>query len=159
MELRSASFQNDAAMPRKHTAEGEDRSPPLSWSDVPAAAKSLVLIVEDIDIPMPRFLLKSWVHWVVYDIPPGSPGLPERIPRTGPVPGGGMQGRTSWQRPGWGGPNPVGGEHRYVFHLYALDCVLGTPPRTAGKKRLRSLMEGHVLAHAELTGRYEKKKG
>jgi len=159
MEIRSAGFQNNATMPRSCTAEGDNLSPPLSWSDVPAGAKSLVLIVEDIDIPIPRFIMKSWVHWVVYDIPPGSPGLPQGVPGRGPVPGGGTQGRTSWQRPGWGGPNPVGGEHRYVFRLHALDCRLGIAPRRAGKRRLLSLMAGHVLASAELTGRYRKTRG
>lgn len=159
MKITSPAFQNDATMPRRYTAQGENVSPPLSWSDVPSGAKSLVLIVEDIDIPIPRFLMKSWVHWIVYDIPPGSPGLPEGIAATGPVPGGGTQGRTSWRRPGWGGPAPVGGEHRYVFRLYALDCILGVPPRAAGKAKLLSLMKGHVLARGDLTGRYAKKKG
>ena len=143
-------------MPRKCAAEGENLSPPLSWTEVPDGTKSLVLIVEDIDIPIPRFLMKTWVHWIVYDIPPERRGLPEGVPHSVAVAGGGMQGRTSWLRPGWGGPNPVGGAHRYVFRLFALDCILAAPLRSAKKSRLLFLMQGHVLARAELTGKYEK---
>ncbi|HVO40601.1 MAG TPA: YbhB/YbcL family Raf kinase inhibitor-like protein [Spirochaetia bacterium] len=156
MTMTSPAFSHDAMMPRRYTAEGDDLSPPLSWTGVPDGARSLALIVEDIDIPIPRFLLKSWVHWVVYDIPPERRGFPEGVPRSAAVAGGGTQGRTSWLRPGWGGPNPVGGAHRYVFKLFALDCILAVAPRSASKSKLLSLMQGHVLASAELTGRYEK---
>jgi Raf kinase inhibitor-like YbhB/YbcL family protein len=158
MTLMSPAFEHKGTLPRRFAAEGGNISPPLSWDGVPAGTASLVLIVEDIDIPLPEFMLRTWVHWVVFDMPAVSTGLPEGIARSAPVPGGGVQGRTSYQRPGWGGPAPVGGEHRYVFRLYALDCVLGLPARAASKKKLVSRMAGHVLAQAELVGRYTRQR-
>ena len=158
MELRSPAFPDRGSMPKRFAGEGGNVSPPLSWDGLPAGTKSLVLIVEDIDIPLPKFLHLTWVHWVVVDIPPESRGLPEGIARNGLVPGGGVQGRTSYLRPGWGGPAPVGGEHRYVFKLFALDCMMGLPARGATKAALVARMEGHVLAEAELVGRYAKQR-
>jgi Raf kinase inhibitor-like YbhB/YbcL family protein len=156
MTLTSPAFLDQGPMPRRFAAEGGNISPPLSWDDIPEGTTSLVLIVEDIDLPLPKFILRTWVHWVLFDIPPGSPGLPEGIGRSAPVPGGGTQGRTSYRRQGWGGPAPVGGEHRYVFRLFALDCILGMPARACTETALLSRMEGHVLAQVELTGRYAK---
>ena len=156
MEITSPAFDNDALMPHRFAVEGGDVSPPLTWAGVPEGAKSLVLIVEDIDIPIP--LKKTWVHWIVYDIPPTSPGLPEGIAHAASVPGGGTQGRTSYLGRGWGGPNPVGGVHRYIFQLCALDINLGIPARMAGLSRIRTLMRGHVLVEARLTGRYKKQR-
>ncbi len=158
MALASPAFPDQGSMPRRCAAEGGNISPPLSWTGLPPQTRSLVLIVEDIDLPLPKFLMRSWVHWVLYDIPAESTGLPEGIARDGPVAGGGTQGRTSFLRPGWGGPAPVGGEHRYVFRLFALDRVLGMPARRATKAALLSQMRGHVLGQAELVGRYAKSR-
>jgi Raf kinase inhibitor-like YbhB/YbcL family protein len=158
MKLTSPAFDDNGLLPRRFAAEGGNISPPLSWDGIPAGTSSLVLIVEDIDIPLPKFLMRTWVHWVVFDIPADSTGLPEGIARSAEVPGGGIQGRTSYLRPGWGGPAPVGGAHRYAFRLYALDCVLGLPARRTGKKNLVSRMDGHLLAKAELVGKYAKQK-
>lgn len=158
MTLTSPAFEHQGPMPRQFAAEGGNISPPLSWDGIPPGTKSLVLIVEDIDIPLPKFMMRTWVHWVVFDIPADSTGLPEGIARSAQVPGGGIQGRTSFLMPGWGGPAPVGGTHRYVFRLFALDCVLGLPARRAGKKNLVSRVSGHVLAQAELEGRYTKQR-
>jgi Raf kinase inhibitor-like YbhB/YbcL family protein len=158
MRLTSPAFDDQGLMPRQFAAEGGNVSPPLSWDGLPAGTKSLALMVEDIDIPLPKFLMRTWVHWVVSDIPAGSPGLPEGIARDAGVPGGGVQGRTSYLRPGWGGPAPIRGEHRYVFRLFALDCILGLPARKARKAALVARMEGHVLARAELVGKYAKQR-
>jgi Raf kinase inhibitor-like YbhB/YbcL family protein len=158
MKLESPAFPDQGSMPKRFAKEGGNVSPPLSWDGLPARTRSLVLIVEDIDLPLPKFLMRTWVHWIVSDIPAGSPGVPEGIARNSGVPGGGVQGRTSYRRPGWGGPAPIGGEHRYVFRLFALDCILGLPERKATKAALVARMEGHVLARAELVGKYTKQR-
>jgi Raf kinase inhibitor-like YbhB/YbcL family protein len=157
IELTSPAFENDGRMPRRFAKEGGDIAPPVSWRPPPAGTKSLVLIVEDIDIPsFLKFLFPTWIHWVVFDIPADSPGLPENIPVGAPIPGGGTQGWTSFRRLGWGGPAPVGGEHRYVFRLYALDCLLGIEAKRATKAALMSAMAGRIIGHGELVGRYAK---
>ncbi len=154
IDLTSPAFKNNAGMPKRFAREGGDISPPVSWGPLPAGTKSLVLVVEDIDIPFLKFLFPTWIHWIVFDIPVDSPDLPENIPVGSPVPGGGTQGRTSFRRLGWGGPAPIGGEHRYVFRLYALDCLLGIQAKRATKAALMSAMEGRILGYGELVGRY-----
>jgi Raf kinase inhibitor-like YbhB/YbcL family protein len=156
LNLKSPAFINDGRIPRRFAQEGGDISPPVSWGSLPAGTKSLILIVEDIDIPFLKFLFPTWVHWIVFDIPAHSPGLPENIPVGASVPGGGTQGRTSFRRLGWGGPAPIGGEHRYVFRLYALDCLLGIEAKRATKTALTSVMAGRILGYGELMGRYAK---
>jgi hypothetical protein len=151
LEIRSAAFQPNGAIPKKHTCQGEDVSPPLSWTGVPSGAKSLVLIVDDPDAPDPKAPRMTWVHWVLYDLPPSSNGLPEG----GALPKGTREGINDWKRTGYGGPCPPIGRHRYFHKLYALDVALGDLGRTT-KVDLEKKMEGHVLAKAEVVGTYQK---
>lgn len=152
MRLSSTAFAAHGEIPRRHTCDGDDIAPALQWSGLPAGTLSLALIVDDPDAPDPAAPQRTWVHWVLYDIPPAATGLPEG---GRPLPGGTGQGHNDWHRTGWGGPCPPVGRHRYFFKLYALDAVLhdlGQP----GKQALEQAMRGHVLAQAELVGTYAR---
>jgi len=152
--LRSSSFPHEGEIPSRHTCEGEDISPPLAWSGVPDGAASLVLIVDDPDAPDPKAPRMTWVHWVVYNLPPGEGRLPEGIAE---LPPGARGGLNDWKRVGYGGPCPPVGRHRYVHKLYALSALLpdlGTPT----KAQLERAMEGKVLGQATLVGTYQKSK-
>jgi Raf kinase inhibitor-like YbhB/YbcL family protein len=152
IKIQSAAFKHMQPIPSRYTCDGADVSPPLSWSNVPAAAKSLVLISDDPDAPA-----GTWVHWVAYDLPPANESLPENVPKCDTVPGGGKQGTTDFGRVGWGGPCPPGGTHRYFFKIYALDIMLDLP---AGKTKaeIEKAMKDHILAKGELAGTYKRKK-
>jgi len=152
MTIGSSAFAQHATIPGKYTCEGDDVSPPLEWSGVPAGAKSLALIVDDPDAPDPAAPQLTWVHWVLYNLPPDGAGLPEAVKS---LPPGTREGLNDWKRTGYGGPCPPIGRHRYFHKLYALDTVLpdlGKPT----KAKLESAMNGHVLAQAELVGTYRK---
>jgi hypothetical protein len=154
--LRSSSFTDGASIPIRHTCEGPDVSPPLEWAGLPAGTRSLALVVDDPDAPDPRAPRMTWVHWVLYDLPPAATGLPEGVARDA-LPAGTHQGVNDWKRTGYGGPCPPIGRHRYFFKLYALDALLrdlGAPT----KARLEAAMKGHVLAEARLLGTYEKQR-
>jgi len=152
MSLTSPAFPPNGKIPRKYTCEGDDVAPPLAWSGVPATAKSLVLILDDPDAPDPAAPKRTWVHWVLYDIPATATGLPE----TGaPLPPGTREGRNDWKRTGYGGPCPPVGRHRYFHKLYALDVTLGDLG-DATKAKVEDAMRGHVVAQAELVGTYQK---
>jgi len=153
LALTSNAFAHQGEMPAKYTCEGEDLSPPLAWKDLPAGTKSLVLIVDDPDAPDPKAPRMTWVHWVLYDIPPTATGLAEGV-RDLPV--GTREGTSDYKRTGWGGPCPPIGRHRYFHKLYALDKVLGDLGRAA-KADVEKAMQGHVLGKAELVGTYQKK--
>jgi Raf kinase inhibitor-like YbhB/YbcL family protein len=154
LSLTSSAFADDGEMPKRYTCEGSDVSPPLAWSGVPEGTKSLVLVVDDPDAPDPKAPRMTWVHWVLYNLPPTASALPEGVAAEA-LPPGAQQGLNDWKRPGYGGPCPPIGRHRYFHKLYALDTVLaGLGSPTKGK--LLKAMEGHVLAHAELVGTYEK---
>jgi Raf kinase inhibitor-like YbhB/YbcL family protein len=152
--LTSSAFANGREIPRRYTCEGDDVSPPLAWSGLPAGTKSLVLIVDDPDAPDPRAPKMTWVHWVVFNLPPTLAALPEaaKLP-----PGVGL-GLNDWKRTGWGGPCPPIGRHRYFHKLYAVDAMftgLGVP----SKPQLEEAMAGHVLAEAQIVGTYQKNGG
>jgi Raf kinase inhibitor-like YbhB/YbcL family protein len=155
MNLTSTAFTAQGDIPAPYTCEGRDIAPPLAWSDVPAEAKSLALIVDDPDAPDPAAPQRTWVHWVLYDIPAGAAGLPEGGK---PLPEGTSEGLNDWKRPGWGGPCPPIGRHRYFFKLYALDQPRLAPSQPT-KAAVEQAMKGHVLAQAELIGTYEKSRG
>ena len=151
MKLTSPAFAPGAAIPRKHSCEGGDIAPPLAWTDVPEATRSLALIVDDPDAPDPAAPKMTWVHWVLLEIPK----LAERLPEGGkPLPPGTHEGLNDWKRTGYGGPCPPIGRHRYFFKLYALDTNLDLARPT--KAELEAAMQGHVLASAELMGTYQK---
>lgn len=154
MELVSPGFTDNAAMPARHTCEGGDISPALQWSGVPAGARSLALIVDDPDAPDPAAPQRTWVHWVLYNLPVAAPGLPEGVQVT-QLPPGTREGRNDWKRTGYGGPCPPKGRHRYFHKLYALDVVL-PDLHQPDKAQLLKAMEGHVLAQVELIGTYQR---
>ena len=153
-ELNSSAFKNGGEIPVRYTCEGEDISPPLEWSNVPMKTRSLVLIVDDPDAPDPKHPRMTWVHWVLYDIPPDAGGLREAAAPSD-LPGGTRQGMNDWNRPGYGGPCPPIGRHRYFFKLYALDTEIGNSGHPT-KKDIEQAMAGHVLAEAVLMGTYKK---
>lgn len=150
IELTSPAFIQGEAIPAKYTCDGADISPPLQWQSLPDGTESLALIMDDPDAPR-----GTWVHWVLYDIPAATGELPENVAPADTVPGGGSQGKSSWNRVGYGGPCPPSGAHRYFFKLYALDTVLNLAAG-ATKEELLSAMEGHILAQGELMGTYAR---
>ncbi len=155
-ELTSNAFENGGQIPARYTCEGADISPPLHWSHVPDGARSLVLIVDDPDAPDPGNPRMTWVHWVLYDIPPDVGGLEEgQTPAS--LPGNTKSGLNDWQREAYGGPCPPIGRHRYFFKLYALDKELGDLGAPT-KKDVERAMSGHVLAEAVLIGTYKKSR-
>ncbi len=154
LTLTSPAFADRAEIPARHTCEGQDLSPALAWSGAPAGTKSLALVVDDPDAPDPKAPRMTWVHWVVYDVPPGAEGLPEGARA---LPAGTREGVNDWRRAGYGGPCPPVGRHRYFFKLYALDRTLGDLGKPT-KARLEQAMEGHVLAKAELVGTHETRR-
>jgi hypothetical protein len=152
MDLKSSAFEAGGMIPPKYTCDGSDVSPPLSWSAVPAKAKSLALIADDPDAPR-----GTWVHWVAWNIPATVSTLEEAVPKRDTLPNGMQQGTTDFRSIGYGGPCPPSGTHRYFFKLYALDATLNLPPGTT-KKDLEKTMQGHILAQAELMGMYARKQ-
>jgi len=151
--ISSPAFAQGAPIPRLYTCEGTDISPPLSWSGAPQSTKSFVLIVDDPDAPDPRAPQRTWVHWVLYNIPAEANALPADAGRHG-LPEGTRQGLNDWKRGGYGGPCPPTGRHRYFHKLYALDVVLGDLDGPS-KARLLNAVKGHVLAEAQLIGTYQ----
>ena len=152
MIITSSAFEHNGSIPRVYTCEGEDISPDLSWSNLPAGTQSLALIVDDPDAPDPAAPRMVYVHWVLYNLPADCSGLPKSVKD---LPPGTLEGLNDWQRTGYGGPCPPIGRHRYFHKLYALDTVLpdlGTPD----KKKLLQAMEGHILAEAQCVGTYQK---
>ena len=154
MRITSSSFPHDGVIPARHTCDGHDTSPKLIWTEVPEGAKSLVLIVDDPDAPDPAAPKRTWVHWVLYNIPADTGGLSEGIAAT-ELPSGTREGINDWQRTGYGGPCPPVGTHRYFHKLYALDAVLPDLKQPT-KAKLEEAMRGHVIAYSELIGLYQK---
>jgi len=152
--LTSIAFAHLAAIPAKYTCQGADISPPLTWSGVPAGTKSLVLILDDPDAPDPAAPKMTWVHWVLYNIPPATTSLPEAVQPVA-LPAGTQEGINDWKRTGYGGPCPPIGRHRYFHKLYALDTVL-PDLKHPSKAQLEKAMAGHILGQAELVGSYQK---
>ena len=155
LSLTSTSFSDGNSIPSIHTCDGPDISPPLSWSGLPPATKSLALIVDDPDAPDPAAPQKTWVHWILYDIPADTTGLPQGA-RPENLPPGTREGLNDWKKSGYGGPCPPVGRHRYFFKLYALDTMLPGLGKPA-KAQLEQAMQGHVLERAELIGLYQRK--
>jgi Raf kinase inhibitor-like YbhB/YbcL family protein len=149
IELTSSAFQPGATIPKQHTADGADRSPPLRWSEPPAGAASLALIADDPDAPR-----GTWVHWVLFNLPAEGRGVDEGVPTTETLDSGARQGKNDFGRIGYGGPSPPKGRpHRYFFKLYALDAVLDLPAG-ATKGQVESAMKGHILGEGQLMGTY-----
>jgi hypothetical protein len=154
LSLRSSAFDDGGEIPREHTCEGDDTSPPLSWSGVPQDTRSLVLIIDDPDAPDPAAPKMTWVHWVLFNIPPDATGLAAAM-TSEQLPDGTGEGLNDWQRTGYGGPCPPIGRHRYFHKLYALDKVLSAMQQPT-KAEVEKAMAGHVVASAQLIGTFQK---
>jgi Raf kinase inhibitor-like YbhB/YbcL family protein len=152
MKITSPAFQDHGSIPRRHTCEGIDVSPLLVIEGVPAGAQSLALIVDDPDAPDPAAPKMTWVHWVLYDLPPGTSSLPEGVSAAALH---ARDGINDWKRNGYGGPCPPIGRHRYFFKLFALDRKLGELHRPTSAQ-LQFAFAGHVLAQAQWVGTYQK---
>lgn len=151
LSLTSTAFQEGDKIPDRYTSQGQDISPPLAWSEPPEGAQSFALIMDDPDAPGGTF-----THWVIFNIPSNSRGLPEAVPTEDQLSDGTLQGKNSFGRIGYGGPSPPSGPaHRYQFTLYALDQPLDL---TAGasKKQVLDAIQGHILAQGKLTGIYQR---
>ena len=153
LTITSSAFTHGGSIPSEYTCDASDTAPELRWSGAPSGTKSFALIVDDPDAPDPKAPKMTYVHWVLYDIAPGTTS----IPKGGKAPAGARDGKNDWKRTGYGGPCPPIGRHRYFFKLFALDAMLGDLG-TPTKPELLKAMEGHVLAQAELMGTYEKSK-
>jgi Raf kinase inhibitor-like YbhB/YbcL family protein len=148
--IESTAFHEGDMIPSKYTCDGLNVSPPLTWSNLPENTQSIVLISDDPDAP-----IGTWVHWVVYDIPPQVREFPENMPSARTLENGAIQGTTDFGRIGYGGPCPPSGIHRYFFKIYALDTLLNLDAG-ATKQQVVDAMEGHVIADGQLMGRYKR---
>ncbi|MGA9452671.1 MAG: YbhB/YbcL family Raf kinase inhibitor-like protein [Verrucomicrobiia bacterium] len=152
IQITSTAFADGQPIPAKYTCDGNDISPPLQWTNTPANTKSFALIADDPDAPM-----GTWVHWVAYDLPANTTGLPEDVAKTQTLAGGAKQGLNDFRRIGYGGPCPPSGKpHRYFFKIYALDAVLNLKPGLT-KRELLKVTNGHVLAEGQLMGTYQRR--
>ena len=154
LKIESTVFDDGGGIPAPYTCEGRDIAPPLAFSGVPGGTQGLVLIVDDPDAPDPAAPRMTWVHWVLYNLPPDTAGLPEGC-GAGDLPPGTGEGLNDWQRTGYGGPCPPIGRHRYFHKLYALDTRLPDMDRPT-KQEVEAAMQGHILAEASLVGTYQK---
>ncbi|MEJ2728033.1 MAG: YbhB/YbcL family Raf kinase inhibitor-like protein [Deltaproteobacteria bacterium] len=150
LEITSSAFSEGEMIPTRFTCDGPDVSPDLTWSGVPGNAQSLSLICDDPDAPV-----GTWVHWVLFNIPASTGGLPGEISPDATLENGARHGTNDFGRLGYGGPCPPGGTHRYFFKLYALDTELDLESGIT-KARLLEAMEGHILAEAQLMGKYSR---
>jgi Raf kinase inhibitor-like YbhB/YbcL family protein len=153
IKLSSSAFSSEKPIPGKYTCEGDNASPPLTWSGVPEGTKSVALVCDDPDAPG-----GTWVHWVLYDLPPTTSALNEKVAPTPSLPSGGKQGTNSFEKIGYGGPCPPPGKgHHYFFKIYALDAPVGLKPGATKVDLLRA-MEHHILGEGMLMGTYQRKK-
>lgn len=145
MQITSSTFTNNKAIPKKYTCDGENVNPELNFSDISKEAKSLVLIMDDPDAPA-----GTWTHWTLWNIDPKTTKIGERS-----IPSGATEGTTSFGKPGYGGPCPPSGTHRYFFKLFALDTILDLKSQ-ADVSKLEKAIEGHRVGRAELVGLYSR---
>jgi len=149
----SAAFDAEQEIPKRYTCDDKDTSPPLQWTGVPEDSQSLVLIMDDPDAPDPQTPKMTWVHWLLYNLPPYSSGLAEAV-QDNELPSGTRQGINSWNRSGYGGPCPPIGQHRYFFKLYALNCNV-PDLNHPDKDELLKHMQGNMLSETVLMGTYQ----
>lgn len=153
--ISSPAFEDGGSIPSRHTCQGKDSSPALTWTDPPAGTRSFVLLVDDPDAPDPAAPRRVWVHWIRYNIPPNERGMPEGAGAHAPT-GGAQDVLTDANERGYHGPCPPIGRHRYFFRLFALGVVLPDLGARARRAEVERAMEGHVLGTAVLMGTYEK---
>jgi Raf kinase inhibitor-like YbhB/YbcL family protein len=150
IKVTSTAFKDGEIIPKQYTCDGNDISPPLTWSGAPQETKSIALICDDPDAPM-----GTWVHWVLFNLPPASNALPAEVSSARVLDNGAKHGKNDFRRFGYGGPCPPGGTHRYYFKVYALDSVLDLDPGIT-KADLVKAMQGHIIAEGRLMGRYKR---
>jgi Raf kinase inhibitor-like YbhB/YbcL family protein len=148
--MGSPAFTSGLPIPAQFSCDGQNISPALEWTEPPAAAKSLVLILDDPDAPG-----RTWNHWLVFNIPPSSRGFAEAVPTNDQLEDGSVQGITSAGSHGYQGPCPPSGTHRYFFKLYALDITLPLDSN-ATKDDVEKAMDGHILASTEFMGTFSR---
>ena len=149
IDIHSTAFGEGETIPKQHTGDGTDTSPPLQWGEPPAGTRSFALICDDPDAPR-----GTWVHWVLFNLPADLRGLDAGVPTQEALASGAKQGKNDFGKLGYGGPAPPRGKpHRYFFKLYALDTTLELPAG-ATKEQLVAAMKGHELAQGQLMGRY-----
>src|SRR5262245_31774272 len=153
LTISSPAFTSGGLIPGKYTCDGEDRAPALSWDGVPSTVQSLAIIVDDPDAPDPKAPKRTWVHWLLFNLPPNARNLSEG----GDDFPGAIEGRNDWNKAEYGGPCPPIGRHRYFFKIYALDVLL-PDLQAPTKAELERAMQGHIVAQAELMGTYQKSK-
>ena len=150
IEIKSSAFDEGGIIPKKYTCDGADVSPTLSWTSVPEETKTIALICDDPDAPM-----GTWVHWVLFNLPADVKELPENVPSEKNLDNGTMQGTNDFGKIGYGGPCPPDREHRYIFKLFALDAELELAEGST-KAEVEQAIQGHIIAQAELMGKYER---
>jgi Raf kinase inhibitor-like YbhB/YbcL family protein len=151
LQLTSPSFEADGALPARYTCDGTNVSPALAWNEPPAGTQSFALVVDDPDTPK-----KTAIHWLIYDLPPTTRGLPEGVPTKPRLPDGSRQGKNDPGKVGYSGPCPErgGATHHYFFKLYALDYSTGLKPKATAAE-VEKAIKGHILAQAELIARFQ----
>ncbi len=154
--ITSSAFDEGAMIPQKYSLNGENISPEITWHGAPKETKSFVIIMEDPDIPMPKFLISAWTHWIVYDIPAETTSIPAALPVKATLESGIKQGKTSFMKTGYNGPKPPFGTHRYFFNIYAIDKTINLIPEKTNKKKIINAMQGSILATGKLMGQYKK---
>ncbi|MBT8372363.1 MAG: YbhB/YbcL family Raf kinase inhibitor-like protein [Desulfobacterales bacterium] len=150
LQITSSVFSEGEMIPKPFTCDGTDVSPDLSWTGAPEGTRSLALICDDPDAPA-----GTWVHWVLFNIPPEETGLPAEMSDAASLSNGAKHGTNDFRKLGYGGPCPPGGTHRYYFKLYALDTVLGLESGVT-KAQVEDAMKGHILAQGQLMGKYAR---
>ncbi len=150
IKIKSLAFVPGGKIPEKYTCDGMDISPPLTWTSGPEGTKTFALICDDPDAPM-----GTWVHWVLFNLPADITEFRENVLPEKELENGAKQGMNDFRKIGYGGPCPPGGTHRYFFKLYALDTEINLEGG-ATKAELLKAMEDHILAEAQLMGRYER---
>jgi Raf kinase inhibitor-like YbhB/YbcL family protein len=150
IKIKSSAFTEGGMIPRQYTCDAEDVSPDLAWTGVPEGAKSLALICDDPDAPM-----GTWVHWVLFNLPPDTSELHAEIPSEKTLRNSARHGKNDFGKLGYGGPCPPSGTHRYFFKLYALDTVIDLKSGIT-KAQLLAAMEGHILDDGQLIGKYKR---
>ncbi len=152
IKITSSAFEDQGLITPKYTCDGEDISPPLQWEQLPQDTRSIALICDDPDAPIGTF-----VHWVLFNLPPETTELPESFPDDETLPDGTRQGVSDFGKTGYGGPCPPSGTHRYFFKIYALNTKVDLVA-VADKPALLKAMEGHILAQGQLIGKYKRQR-
>ena len=150
IEVKSTAFQEGGMIPEQYTCDGADVSPPLAWSAVPEGTKSIALICDDPDAPG-----GTWVHWVLFNLPPDTKEIPENLPAHKKLQNGAIHGTNDFRKIGYGGPCPPSGTHRYFFKVYALDTEIDLKAGITKRKLLKAMKE-YIVAEGQLMGKYTR---